>query len=97
VLHFHKLDQQRKVPKKSEASRPTNYNKSRENTMSFDIPHKKIHIIDSDVCGPSENWEKNFGPSQLKARTWLWILKETATTLEAATRVRGKAEAKTKT
>jgi hypothetical protein len=36
VLDFHKLDQQRKVPKESEASRPTEYNKSREGTLSFD-------------------------------------------------------------
>jgi hypothetical protein len=36
VLHFRKLDQQRKVPKESEASRLTEYNKSREGTLSFD-------------------------------------------------------------
>jgi hypothetical protein len=30
VLHFHKLDQQRKVPKENEGSRPTKYSKSRE-------------------------------------------------------------------
>jgi hypothetical protein len=34
VLHFHKLEQQRKVPKENEASRPIKYNRGRESTMS---------------------------------------------------------------
>jgi hypothetical protein len=55
VLHFHKLEQQRKASKHNEASRPTCYN---DNQRSYP---KQVHIIDSDACGPSENWEKNFG------------------------------------
>jgi hypothetical protein len=53
VLHFCKLEQQRKVPNENEASRPVKYNISRESTMSFDNATKQIHIIDSDGCGPS--------------------------------------------
>jgi hypothetical protein len=68
VLHFRKLDKQRKVPKENESSRPTKYSKSRESIMNFDTPHKQIHNIDSDGCGPSENWEKNFGPPQPEGR-----------------------------
>jgi hypothetical protein len=69
VLHFCKLDQQRKVPKESESSRPTKYIKSKENTMSFDTSHKQVHSIDSDGCGPPENWEKNYEPPQLENRS----------------------------
>jgi hypothetical protein len=58
VLHFRKLDQQRKDPKGSEASRPTKYNKSREGTLSFDNATKQVHSTDSDGCGPLKNWEK---------------------------------------
>jgi hypothetical protein len=47
---------------------PTKYNKSRESTMSFDNAHKQIHNIDSDRCGPPENWEKNFRPPQPESR-----------------------------
>jgi ribosomal protein L32E len=65
VQHFHKLDQQWKVPKENECSRPTKYSKSRGSTMNFDTSHKQIHNIDSDGCGPPENWEKNFGPLHL--------------------------------
>jgi hypothetical protein len=68
VLHFHNLDQQRKVSKENEASRLTKCNKSREGTMSFKNAHKQIHIIDLDGCGPPENWEKNFRPPQLDNR-----------------------------
>jgi hypothetical protein len=64
VLHFSKLDQQRKVPKENRASRPTKYSKSRESTMSFDDAYKQIHNINSDGCGPPENWEKIFEPLQ---------------------------------
>jgi hypothetical protein len=63
VLHFHQLDQQKKVPKENEASRPTKYDKSRDGTMSFENAHKKILNIKSDRCGLPENWEKIFGPS----------------------------------
>jgi hypothetical protein len=52
VLHFCKLDKQRKVPKENEVSRPTKYNKGRESTMNFGTSHKQIHNIDSDGCGP---------------------------------------------
>jgi hypothetical protein len=62
VLHFHKLDQQRKVPKENERSRPMKYSKSRETITNFHIPHKQIHNIHSDGCGPPGIWEKNFGP-----------------------------------
>jgi hypothetical protein len=68
VLHFRKLDQQRKVPKENEASRSTKYNKSRESTMSFDDVTKQIHSTDSDGCGPLENWEKHFGPPEPENR-----------------------------
>jgi hypothetical protein len=69
VLYFHKLDQQRKVPKESESSRPTKYSKSRENVMNFDTSHKQVHSINSDGCGPPESWEKKFGPPQSKNRS----------------------------
>jgi hypothetical protein len=55
VLHFRKLDQQRKVPKLNEASRPSRYNNSRESTMMFNSAHKQIHKIDSDRSGQPEN------------------------------------------
>jgi hypothetical protein len=63
VLHFCKIDQQRKAPRVNEASRSTKYNKSRESMLSFDNAHKHIHNINSDGCEPRENWEKIFGPS----------------------------------
>jgi hypothetical protein len=68
VLHFGKLDQERKVSKESEASRPTKYNKRRESTMTFDNVTKQIHSIDLDGCGPLENWKTNFGPLQHENR-----------------------------
>jgi hypothetical protein len=43
VLHFCKLDQQRKAPKESESSRPTKYSKTIESTMNFDTSHKQTH------------------------------------------------------
>jgi hypothetical protein len=55
VLYFHKLEQQRNVPKENEASRPTKYNRGRENTTSFINTTKQIHNIDFDVCGPPKN------------------------------------------
>jgi hypothetical protein len=42
VLHFHKLEQQRKTPKHDDASRPTHYN---DNQCSYP---KQVHSIDSD-------------------------------------------------
>jgi hypothetical protein len=56
ILHFGKLEQQRKASKPDEATRP-HYN---DNQRSYP---GHVHIIDSDDCGPPENWEKNFGPS----------------------------------
>jgi hypothetical protein len=88
VLHFHKLDQQRKVPKESEASRPTKYNKSRERTTTFKNVTKQIHNIDSDGCGPPENWEKNFGPPQPESRNRAFDRKNSTTHLEVAIQVR---------
>jgi hypothetical protein len=58
VLHFRKLGQQRKTIHENEGSRPTKYSKSRESTSNFDTPHKQVHSIDSNGCGPPENWEK---------------------------------------
>jgi hypothetical protein len=55
VQHFRKLEQQRKTPKQNEAPRP------RYNDNQCNYP-KPVHNIDSDGCGPPENWEKNFGP-----------------------------------
>jgi hypothetical protein len=34
--------------------------------MSFENAHKQIHNIESDGCGPPENWENNFGPPQVE-------------------------------
>jgi hypothetical protein len=56
VLHFRKLEQQRKAPKDDEASMPTRYN---DNHHSYP---KQVHSIDSDGSRPPENCEKNFGP-----------------------------------
>jgi hypothetical protein len=56
VSYFHKLVQQRKAPKNDEASRPARYN---DNQCGYP---KLVHNIDSDGCGPPEDWEKNFGP-----------------------------------
>jgi hypothetical protein len=56
VQHFRKLEQQRKVLKPDEATRPC-YN---DNQCSYPKP---VHSIDSDGCGLPKNWEKHFGPS----------------------------------
>jgi hypothetical protein len=68
VLHFCKLEQQRKVLKENEASRPTKYNRGKESTISFNNTTKQVHNIDSDGYGPPKNWEKNFKPLQLENR-----------------------------
>jgi hypothetical protein len=52
VLHFHKLEQQRKVPKENEASRPNKFNRGRKSTMSFDNTTKMIHSTDLDGSTP---------------------------------------------
>jgi hypothetical protein len=58
VKHFRKLEQQRKIAKPDEAPRPR-YSDNQRNYP------KHVHNIDSNGCGPPENWEKNFrGPSQ---------------------------------
>jgi hypothetical protein len=58
VQHFCKLEQWRKVAKLDEAPGPRYSDKQC-------IYPKPVHNIDSDDCGPPENWEKNFGgPSQ---------------------------------
>jgi hypothetical protein len=63
VLHFHKLEQQRKIPKENKASRPTKYYRGRESTITFDNTTKEVHIIDSEGSRSPKNWEKNFAPS----------------------------------
>jgi hypothetical protein len=64
VLHFQKLEQQRKIPKEKEASRRTKYNRGSHNTSNFDNTTKHVNNIDSDGCEPLKNWEKFFGPPQ---------------------------------
>jgi hypothetical protein len=54
VLHFRNLEQQRKAPKHNEASRTAYYNDNQRNYP------KQVCNIDSDDCGPTENWENNF-------------------------------------
>jgi hypothetical protein len=57
VLHFRKLEQQRKSPKHGEASRPARY--SDNSQCSYP---KQVNTIDFHGSKPLENWEKNFGP-----------------------------------
>jgi hypothetical protein len=54
IQHFRKLEQQRKISKPDEAPR------HRHNKSQRSYP-KPVHNIDSDGCGPPENWEKNYG------------------------------------
>jgi hypothetical protein len=54
IQHFRKLEQQRKTSKLDEALRP-HYNKNQNNHP------RHVHNINSDGCGPLENWEKNYG------------------------------------
>jgi hypothetical protein len=54
IQHFCKLEQQRKISNLDEAPR-SRYN---ENKRSYPKP---VHNIDSNGCGPPENWEKIFG------------------------------------
>jgi hypothetical protein len=58
VLHFQRLEQQRKGPKHNEASRLACYS---ENKPHNNYP-KHVNNIDSNHCGPLEIWDKNFGP-----------------------------------
>jgi hypothetical protein len=53
----------------NEGSRSTKYIKSRENTSNFDTTHKHVNSIDSDGCGPPENWEKKFRPPRLESES----------------------------
>jgi hypothetical protein len=69
VLHFCKLGQQRKTVNENKGSWPTKYSKSRENTSNFGTIHKQGHSIDSDGCGLSEKWEKNFRPPWLESES----------------------------
>jgi hypothetical protein len=54
IQHFRKLEKQRKVSKPDEVPRP-HHNESQRNYP------KLVHNVDSDRCGPPENWEKNYG------------------------------------
>jgi hypothetical protein len=54
IQYFRKLEQQRKISKADEAPRPCH----NENQHSYPNP---VHGINSDGCGPQENWEKNYG------------------------------------
>jgi hypothetical protein len=72
VLHFRKLGQQRKTINESEGSRPVKYSKSKESTSNFDTTHKQVHSIDSDGCGPPENWEKIFRPLRLESKSRMY-------------------------
>jgi hypothetical protein len=51
VLHFCKLEQQRKTPKHDETLRPPRYN---DNQRRY---HKQVHSIDSDGYGPPRKKE----------------------------------------
>jgi hypothetical protein len=58
IQHFRKLEQQRKISKPDEAPRP------HHNESQCNYP-KPVHNINSDGCGPLENWKKNYGtPSE---------------------------------
>jgi hypothetical protein len=54
IQHFHKLEQQRKVAKLDEASRPCHNDKQQN------YP-KPVHNIDSDGHEPPKNWHKSYG------------------------------------
>jgi hypothetical protein len=54
IQHLYKREQQRKISKPDEALRPHH----NESQRSYPKP---VHNIDSNGCGPSENWEKIMG------------------------------------
>jgi hypothetical protein len=85
VLHFRKLGQQRKTANENESSRPFMYSKSKEGTSSFDASQKQVHNIDSNGCGPPENWGKNSDLRGQKATTECTISGEIITNPGAAT------------
>jgi hypothetical protein len=64
VLHFPKLEQQRKALKESNASRPARYSRGKPSTNNYDVTMKHMKTIDSDGCGHPGIWENFFGPSQ---------------------------------
>jgi hypothetical protein len=66
VLHFHKLEQQRKVLKENEASRPTKYNRGTPWALTKQ-PSKFTSLTPMDAP-PPENWKKKFDPPQLENR-----------------------------
>jgi hypothetical protein len=68
ILHFHRPVQQRKSTNGSESYRPFKYTRNKEGTSSFDIPHRQVHNIDSDGCGPPRNWDINFRPPQIESK-----------------------------
>jgi hypothetical protein len=82
VLHFRKVEQQRKAPKESEASKPARYNKGRPSTNNYDSISKHVNSIDSDGYGPPENWEKFFGPYSPITDNEALTPKKTCTTKE---------------
>jgi hypothetical protein len=87
VLHFCKLGQQRKSTNKSESSRSFKFSKGKEGTSSFDTLHSQVHSVDSDGCGPLENWEKNFRPPRTESKNRHMILEKTEAKLEVATQI----------
>jgi hypothetical protein len=72
VSHFHELDQQRKVTSENEGSRPFKYTRNKEVVASFDTAHKQVHHIDSNGCGPPENWDKNFRPPRQESENGVY-------------------------
>jgi hypothetical protein len=52
LLHFRKLEQQRKSTTENEASRLTRYNRGRVSTNNCDSTPKHVNDIDFDSCGP---------------------------------------------
>jgi hypothetical protein len=92
VSHFRKLDQQRKVISENEGSTPFKYTRNKEGAASFDTTHEQVHNIDSDGCGPPENWDKNLDLRDKKARTECMTQEETISKIEEATLAGAEAE-----
>jgi hypothetical protein len=44
--------------------------------MSFNNATKQIHSIDSDGCGPPENWKKIFGHPQPENRNKVFDIRK---------------------
>jgi hypothetical protein len=59
--------------------------------MSFDTSRKQVNNINSDGCGPRENWEKNFGPLESENRRRTFNYKKSITTPEATIQAEGEA------